>query len=160
MDADAACAAAAAVEEAIACAAESPLEPLLLLVPRVVGLPVVPAGGFQLRKEVQILQGLPSGPRTMPGGSGRAFDEDCAVEEASVLLESVLIVTPRQPRNEEREVRLYCAMYCGGRRVAAVVVADTRYAAPGRKSRNARDWSTHDKSNIQPGPYAHRPQSP
>jgi hypothetical protein len=29
-------------------------------------------GGFQFRKEVQTLQGLPSGPRTVPGGSGRA----------------------------------------------------------------------------------------
>lgn len=31
---------------------------------------VLPAGavGRQLRKAVQILQGLPSGPRTMPGG--------------------------------------------------------------------------------------------
>lgn len=26
--------------------------------------------GFQFRNAVQILQGLPSGPRTMPGGSG------------------------------------------------------------------------------------------
>jgi hypothetical protein len=25
-------------------------------------------GGLQFRKEVQILQGLPSGPRTIPGG--------------------------------------------------------------------------------------------
>ena len=98
VDADAASAAAAAVEEAIACAAESP-GPLLLLFPRVVVdiMPVVlPVGGFQLRKEVQILQGLPSGPRTMPGGSGRALeeeDEDCEVE-VSVLLESVPIVAP------------------------------------------------------------------
>ena len=93
---DAASAAAAAVEEAIACAAELP-EPLLLLFPRVVA--VVPVGGFQLRKEVQILQGLPSGPMTMPGGSGRAFeekDEDCAVE-VSVLLELVPIVALWQP---------------------------------------------------------------
>ncbi len=81
MDADAA---AAAVDEAIVCAAE----PLLLLSPR-----VVPVGGFQLRKEVQILQGLPSGPRTMPGGSGRALEEE-EVEE--VLLELLVsIVAPR-----------------------------------------------------------------
>ena len=102
VDADAASAAAAAVDEAMACAAEA-LEPLLLLLPRVVVvvvLPVVPTGGFQLRKEVQILQGLPSGPRTIPGGSGRAVveeeDEDCAVE-ASGLLVLVPIVAPRQP---------------------------------------------------------------
>jgi hypothetical protein len=107
MDADAAsAAAAAAVEEATAWAAEPP-EPLLLLVPRivvfVVGLPVVvvPVGGFQLRKEVQILQGLPSGPRTMPGGSGRALEEkgeDCAVEGVSALLELVPIAALRQRR--------------------------------------------------------------
>lgn len=123
MDVDdaASAAAAAAVEEATECAAESPV-PLLLLVPRVFvvvfvgGLPVVvvvPVGGFQLRKEVQILQGLPSGPRTMPGGSGgRAVggkDEDCAVEGVSVLLELVPIVTPRQPRTRDGEVRLYDA---------------------------------------------------
>jgi hypothetical protein len=110
-DADAASAAAAAVEEAIACAAAESPEPLLLLLlllllfPRIVAgavslVPVVPVGGFQFRKEVQILQGLPSGPRTMPGGSGGALeeeDEDCAVE-VSVLLELVPIVAPRQPR--------------------------------------------------------------
>lgn len=99
-------AAAAAVEEAIACAAESPPELLLLLFPRVdvdvvvlllPAPPVVPVPvGFQLRKEVQILHGLPSGPRTMPGGSGGALegkDEDSAVE-VSVQLELELIVAP------------------------------------------------------------------
>jgi len=53
------------------------------------------------------LQGLPSGPRTIPGGSGRALeeeDEDCAVE-VSVLLELVPIVAPSAAANEEREVR-------------------------------------------------------
>lgn len=92
-------ASAAAVEEAMACAAES-LVPLV--VPRLavvvdVGLPAV--GGFQFRKEVQILQGLPSGPRTMPGWRERALegdeDEDCAVG-VSVLLVLLLIVALRQ----------------------------------------------------------------
>ena len=114
VDADAASAAAAAVEEAIARAAESlePFpEPLFPRVVVVVVLPVVPMGGFQLRKDVQILQGLPSGPRTMPGGSGRALDEkgeDCAVEEVSVLLELVPIVTPRKPRT--RNGKLDCTV--------------------------------------------------
>lgn len=104
VDADAASAAAAAVEEAIACAAEL-LELLLLLFPRVVPvvvvvvvLPVVPVGGFQLRKEVQILQGLPSGPRTIPGGSERALEEKDEEVEVSVLLELVPIVAPLQSR--------------------------------------------------------------
>jgi hypothetical protein len=87
-------ASAAAVEEAMARAAES-LAPLVVprLVVVVVGLPAV--GGFQFRKEVQILQGLPSGPRTMPGGRERELEgeeeEDCPVG-MSVLLVLVLIV--------------------------------------------------------------------
>jgi hypothetical protein len=90
---------AVAVAEAIACAIELP-SPLLsrldvaAAAAVVVGFwPVV--GGFQFRKEVQILQGLPSGPRTVPGGSGRRApeeDDDCAVE----LLVLVLILTPLQ----------------------------------------------------------------
>ena len=35
----------------------------------------VGVGGFQCRNAVQILHGFPSGPRTIPGGSG-AFLED------------------------------------------------------------------------------------
>ena len=33
-------------------------------------------GGFQCRNAVQILQGLPSGPRTMPGGSGGFLEDE------------------------------------------------------------------------------------
>jgi len=107
-------ASAVAVAEAMACAAESP-SPLLsrLLAVAVVAVVVVfwPAavGGFQFRKEVQTLQGLPSGPRTRPGGSGRRRalvegeeKEDCEVE-VSVLLVLVLvfIVAPRPAANGE-----------------------------------------------------------
>jgi hypothetical protein len=81
-------------EEAMACAAESPSLLLPLLVVVVVVLPAV--GGFQSRKVVQILQGLPSGPRIVPGGSVRALEEegeeDCAVK-VSFLLD---IVAPRE----------------------------------------------------------------
>jgi hypothetical protein len=31
-------------------------------------------GGFQFRKAVQILQGFPSGPMTIPGGRGALFE--------------------------------------------------------------------------------------
>ena len=33
-------------------------------------------GGFQCRNAVQILHGLPSGPRTMPGGSGGFLEDE------------------------------------------------------------------------------------
>lgn len=102
VDDDAASAAVAVVveEEAMACAAESlsPLLPRLVVVVGVVVVEVVfPAvGGFQFRKVVQILQGLPSGPRIVPGGSWRALEEegegDCAVK-VSFLLD---IVAPRE----------------------------------------------------------------
>lgn len=42
------------------------------------------AAGFQFRKDVQILQGLPSGPRTIPGGSDEALF--AGVVGAGVLL--------------------------------------------------------------------------
>ena len=103
VDDDAAASAAVAVaveEEAMACAAESlsPLLPRLVVVVGVVVVEVVfPAvGGFQFRKVVQILQGLPSGPIIVPGGSWRAVEEegegDCAVK-VSFLLD---IVAPRE----------------------------------------------------------------
>ena len=107
MDDDAA--SAAAVEEAMACAAES-VAPLV--VPRlavfvvavvVVGLPAV--GGFQFRKEVQILHGLPSGPRTMPGGSGRALEDAACAVGLSALLVPVLIVAPRQSQTRSLVLR-------------------------------------------------------
>lgn len=97
-DAASAAVAVAVEEEAMACAAESPLLPRLVVVVGVVVVEVVfPAvGGFQFRKVVQILQGLPSGPRMVPGGSWRALEEegegDCAVK-VSFLLD---IVAPRE----------------------------------------------------------------
>jgi hypothetical protein len=73
------------------------LEPLFF--PAVIGvvgdLVWVDVGGFQFRKEVQILQGLPSGPRTVPGGSGRAVGVgrgDFPV--AGLALALVLVVLP------------------------------------------------------------------
>lgn len=97
-DAASAAVAVAVEEEAMGCAAESLLSPLLpRLVVVVVVVEVLPAvGGFQFRKVVQILQGLPSGPRIVPGGSWRALEEegegDCAVN-VSFLLD---IVEPRE----------------------------------------------------------------
>lgn len=98
-DAASAAVAVAVEEEAMGCAAESLLSPLLprLVVVVVVVVEVLPAvGGFQFRKVVQILQGLPSGPRIVPGGSWRALEEegegDCAVN-VSFLLD---IVEPRE----------------------------------------------------------------
>lgn len=99
-DAASAAVAVAVEDEAMACAAESlsPLLPRLVVVVGVVVVEVVfPAvGGFQFRKVVQILQGLPSGPRIVPGGSWRALEEegegDCAVK-VSFLLD---IVAPRE----------------------------------------------------------------
>ena len=97
-DAASAAVAVAVEDEAMACAAESPLLPRLVVVVGVVVVEVVfPAvGGFQFRKVVQILQGLPSGPIIVPGGSWRAVEEegegDCAVK-VSFLLD---IVAPRE----------------------------------------------------------------
>ena len=36
-------------------------------------------GGFQCRNAVQILHGFPSGPRTIPGGSGAFLEDELAV---------------------------------------------------------------------------------
>lgn len=46
--------------------------------------------GFQFRHAVQILQGLPSGPMTMPGGSG-GF-EGRLDSELALLISSVVTI--------------------------------------------------------------------
>lgn len=84
-------ASATAVVEAMARAAESLLPLLSRFVEAVL---LVVAGGLQFRKEVQILQGLPSGPRTMPGGSGRGIEDEGWVVDVSDLV-LVLIVAPQ-----------------------------------------------------------------
>ena len=83
--------------DAIACAALPPSLLFAAVALDVVGglVLVGDAGGFQLRKEVQILQGLPSGPSTVPGGRGRVIgvepgDCDGAVE-AFVLLPALAV---------------------------------------------------------------------
>ena len=53
-------------------------------------------GGFQFRKEVQTLQGLPSGPRTVPGGRGRAVWVEPVDFPVEVLV-LLLIVGTRRP---------------------------------------------------------------
>jgi len=52
----------------MAVAAEGEEESLLSLLLLVVVFLDDDEGGFQFRKDVQILHGFPSGPRTIPGG--------------------------------------------------------------------------------------------
>ena len=60
-------------------------------------------GGFQFRNEVQILQGLPSGPRMVPGRSGRAVGVEplvgCAVKVFVALLLVVLLIVAHDTRD-------------------------------------------------------------
>ena len=78
----------------------SPLfHPVLVVVD---GLVLVDMGGFQFRKDVQILQGFPSGPSTVPGRSGRVVPVEplvgCAAAAVDVFV--VLLIVAHDTRTE------------------------------------------------------------
>jgi hypothetical protein len=86
----------------------------------------VDVGGFRFRKEVQILQGLPSGPRTVPGGRGPAVGVEPGDFPVGTLVPLLLAPVELFIANVWQTRRTWKSKRCGG--------GLAKQSAPGRFS--------------------------